>query len=70
VSAKILNDKIFTYIKDDGFFYTREIGGKQKTKVLLWNHLFYNNNNNKQLSEDELKHFKELAIKYSEEDQT
>lgn len=68
IAKAILSDKIFTDIKDDGFFYTREIGSKSHTKVLLGNHLFYNNNNDKQLSEDELKHFKELAIKYSEEE--
>lgn len=68
VAAKILSNKIFTDIKDDGFFYTREIGGKPHTKVLLGNHLFYNHNTDKPLSEDELKYFKELAIKYSQEE--
>lgn len=68
VSKEILADKIFTDIKDDSFFYTREIGGKPHTKVILGNHLFYNHVNNEPLSEDELKHFKELAIKYSKEE--
>lgn len=68
VSKEILSDKIFTDIKDDGFFYTREIGGKQHTKVLLGNHLFYNHNTDKPLSTDELTHFKSLAIKYSKEE--
>lgn len=68
VSKEILSDKIFTDIKDDSFFYTREIGGKSHTKVLLGNHLFYNHNNDKPLSTDELTHFKELAIKYSKEE--
>jgi hypothetical protein len=68
IAEKILSDKIFTDIKDDEFFYTREIGGKQHTKVLLGNHLFYEHNSDKPLSPDELKHFKELAIKYSKEE--
>lgn len=68
VAAKILSDKIFTDIKDDGFFYTREIGGKPHTKALVGNHLFYKHNSDKPLSADELKHFKELAIKYSNEE--
>ena len=68
VSKEILSDKIFTDTKDDGFFYTREIGVKEHTKVLLGNHLFYEHNSDKPLSETELKYFKQLAIKYSKED--
>ena len=68
VSKEILSDKIFTDTKYDGFFYTREIGGKPHTKVLLGNHLFYEHNSDKSLSEDELKSFKQLAIKYSKEE--
>lgn len=63
----ILSNKIFTDLKDDGFFYTREIGGHKHTKVLMGNHLFYTHNVDEKLSAEDIQKFKDLAIKYSKE---
>lgn len=68
ITKKILKDKILTDLKDDGFFYTREIGGKPHTKVILGNHLFYDHVSDQELTKEELDKFKKLAIKYSSEE--
>ena len=70
VAQSILSDKIFSDKKDDGYFYTREIGDeKQKhTKILMGNHLFYSHNIDEKLTEEEIQKFKELAKKYEVED--
>lgn len=67
VAQSILSNKIFTDLKDDGFFYTREIGGHKHTKILMGNHLFYSHNVDEKLSSEDIQKFKELAIKYSKE---
>lgn len=67
VVQSILSNKILTDLKDDGFFYTREIGGHKHTKILMGNHLFYLHNVDKKLSSEDIQKFKELAIKYSKE---
>lgn len=69
-AQSILSDKIFSDKKDDGYFYTREIGDeKQKhTKILMGNHLFYSHNIDEKLTEEEIQKFKELAKKYEVED--
>ena len=52
-----------------GYFYTRDIKGHLRTKIMMGNHLFYNHNIKDKLSDEEISKFKELGKKYAIEDE-
>lgn len=65
IAEIIMVGKKFIDKKEDGYFYTREIGGKQHIKIMLGNFKGQKFN----APENLIKQLKELAIKYFKEDE-
>lgn len=65
----IMDPKKFYSKKEDGFFYTRKIGDKLHTKVMMGNHLFYSHNIDEKMTEEDIEKFKALGKKYAIEDE-
>lgn len=65
----IMDPKKFYDKKEDGFFYTRKIGDKLHTKVMMGNHLFYSHNIDEKMTEEDIEKFKALGKKYAIEDE-
>lgn len=65
----IMDPKKFYEKKEDGFFYTRKIGDKLHTKVMMGNHLFYSHNIDEKMTEEDIEKFKALGKKYAVEDE-
>lgn len=64
----IMDPKKFYAKKEDGYFYTRKIGDKLHTKVMMGNHLFYKHNIGEKMTEEDIEKFKALGKKYAIED--
>lgn len=67
-AESIMDPKKFYVKKEDGYFYTRKIGSKLHTKVMMGNHLFYKHNIDKKMTEEDIENFKALGKKYAVED--
>lgn len=65
VAKEVMKDKKFLEFKDDGYFYVRMIGGDPHTKIMMGNYKGIRN----ECPEEVLQKVKELAKKYSEEDE-
>lgn len=64
----IMDPKKFYAKKEDGYFYTRKIGDKLHTKVMMGNHLFYKHSIDKKMTKEDIEKFKALGKKYAIED--
>lgn len=63
IAKEIMKDKEFLEIKPDGYFYTRKIGGKPHTKLMMGNP-----RGKVEVPEEVRQELKNLARKYDEED--